>query len=382
MKKEELTPPVEKEMLEKPQPVLKAECQHCAKVFDSKEQLDTHLSRLKEVKSNQAVVTLEYQPLIDVPDVYRHQARHQAASADGLTSDSWDKQWKEQSIENVKNFDPWKHSIGEVFGKSAYKPCIIAGSGPSLKKNAHLLKKEERGGIQMVSCLHNFAFFEDLGVKPEYYLTLDAGDIILKDLVEGGKEDPEFYWERTKKHTLVAAMVTHPDLLKKWQGKVLFFATGAPDMHASDFNIVFQTGGNALGACFYMAKAMLGANPLAFVGADFAFDYEKNFYSWKGPNQEFAGVVPARDVFGQPVYTWQSYKNFADWFIYVALGASGGHLPGTYVNCTEGGILGASINGNMRCLPPTNLSKFLEDYNCFKKMAPVIKDKTDKRVLF
>jgi len=368
-------------------PVLKAICQHCNKEFDSKEQLDTHLARLREVGPLQDVINLEFQNLIDPPEQYRHQARHQAASGDTITSDSWRDQWLRQIKENCKTYNIWKQSVGELYGKSAYKPVIIAGSGPSLKKNAHVLK-DHKGNINLVSCLHNFAYFIDNDIEADYYLTLDAGDITLKDIVEGGKEDPEYYWKKTKDHTLLAALVTHPELLRKWQGKILFFNTGFPDHttqrdmeEITDFNIIFQTGGNALGACFYAAKAVLGGNPICFIGADFAFSHDKKFYPWDGPNQKFAGVIPAINIFGIPVYTWQSYKNFADWFVYVAMGASGGTLPGTYVNCTEGGILGATREGNIRKIPPMNLITFLNDYNCFKNLEPAIKDKK-KIVLF
>ena len=54
------------------------------------------------------------------------------------------------------------------YGKFAYRPCIIAGSGPSLKKNAELLK--DRNGIGLVSVLHNFGYFEEIGIVPDYYL--------------------------------------------------------------------------------------------------------------------------------------------------------------------------------------------------------------------
>ena len=49
------------------------------------------------------------------------------------------------------------HGIGKLFGAHQYLPVVVAGSGPSLAGNGEQLK--ERGGIPLVSCLHNFHFF-------------------------------------------------------------------------------------------------------------------------------------------------------------------------------------------------------------------------------
>jgi hypothetical protein len=53
-------------------------------------------------------------------------------------------------------------------------------------------------------------------------------------------------------------------------------------------------------------------------------------------------VVRATDVFGHRVKTWQSYYNFKCWFESRACS-----VPGTYINATEGGILGSYPEGNI-----------------------------------
>ena len=88
---------------------------------------------------------------------------------------------------------------------------MLAGSGPSLVYNGEKLKN--RGDMPLISCLHNFHFFEDRDIKVDFYVTLDAGPITITEVSEGGKHDADWYWERTKDCTLVAFIGTHPDLI-------------------------------------------------------------------------------------------------------------------------------------------------------------------------
>jgi hypothetical protein len=169
----------------------------------------------------------------------------------------------------------------------------------------------------------------------------------------------------------------------------LFFMNGIPDQEfmnefkaITDFNVMFDVGGNALGACLYMAKAICGANPIAFVGADFAFGYMHKFHPFDSPyDQQFHGVMPMTDVFGNRVYTWPSYAGFASWFNFIACGGQG-NTSGLYVNCTEGGILGAFPNGNIKQIIQMALEEFLSAYNLHKNLPKLIDDKTKYNLLF
>ena len=60
------------------------------------------------------------------------------------------------------------------------------------------------------------------------------------------------------------------------------------------------------------------------------------------------------DVFGNRVKTWKSYYNFKVWFDYIAE-----NVPGTYINCTEGGIFGAYRDGNIKAVKQMPLQTFL-----------------------
>lgn len=295
-------------------------------------------------------ISCDYQPYIFEPPVNKVDDLYmQACRNDSTTINKWRDQWISNIRKNHETHGPFRDSsLGSKFGEFRHRPCILAGSGPSLKYNVHLLK--ERNGVPLISCLHNFHFLEDHDAAPEYYVTLDAGPVTVEEVTEGGSQPEEWYWERTKDRTLIAFIGTHPSLLEKWQGQVLFYnAPVADDAYqegvkgVEDFNLWVSNGGNVLGSCLYISKAILGSTTSIFVGADFSFGYDKRFHSWSSKYDANMGrVLPMTDVFGNRVAAWQSYANFKAWFDWVSM-----KVPGEYINCTEGGCFGAYQNGNL-----------------------------------
>ena len=314
-----------------------------------------------------ATVTLEFQNVIDHLPVQPQQLYSNACSNDSVTINSWRPTWIANVKENHKRFGPFKdHSVGELHGLFANQPAIIAGAGPSLKYNGHELKN--RGKIPLVSCLHNFHFFEDQDIKVDYYVTLDAGEVTIEEVSEGGINVPEWYWDRTKNNTLLAYIGTSPRLLEKWQGKILFFTAPVPDNEYTKavddiepFGIYVSNGGNVLGACMYIAKSFMGCNPIIYVGADFSFSYDKKFHGWDSKYDLNLGyVLKAVDVFGNKVLTWQSYMNFCQWFQFIAI-----KVPGIWINATEGGCFGSYPEGNIAAIKQMELKEVLNMYSMY-----------------
>lgn len=307
-----------------------------------------------------AEIILEYQNVIPHAPVHPSQLIQQAASNDGATVSTWRAQWVGQMKANKEKVGAFKdHSIGGLHGKHQYMPAILAGSGPSLAGNVDKLK--ERGGIPLISCLHNFHFLEDHGVKADYYVSLDAGSIVLGEVSEGGKLTEDEYWARTKDHTLLAYVGSSPELIERWQGRILFFNCPVPDVDVRNemdqverFNCHVVSGGNVLGACLYIAKAILGCAAVAFVGADFCFSYDHKFHGWNSKYDANIGqCVPLTDVYGIKRKTWPTYANFKAWFDWVA-----STIPGTYYNCSEGGCLGSYPEGNIQAFHYMDLEHF------------------------
>lgn len=322
--------------------------------------------------SRRAEVLLEFQNYIEASPVKTETLYQRAASNDDITIKSWLQTWIGNVRSNHKRFGSFKdNGIGKLFGIYRNQPAIVAGSGPSLKVNGHLLK--DRAGVPLLSCLHNFHYFEDRNIDVDFYVTLDAGPIVIEEVCEGGSHEPDWYWERTKDKTLLAFIGTDPRLFEKWKGKVYFFNCPVPNdeykkaiNEIEPFHTYISNGGNVLGACLYAAKGIFGGNPIVFVGADFSFSYDKKFHAWDSKYDANLGhVMRTHDIYGNKVLTWQSYANFKSWFDFIVQ-----RVPGQWINCTEGGTFGAYPEGNLMALKQMTLA----DYIDMQSMSEKIKD--------
>jgi hypothetical protein len=308
-----------------------------------------------------AEVFLEYNPVIQSPPVSNQQLYHQSCSNDSPTIERWRDDWLKNIKANYDRFGGFQDKgIGKFYNFMAGRPVIIAGAGPSLKKNAEQFKGRP-AHVGLVSCLHNFHFMEDIGANVDFYVTLDAGPVTIEEVYEGGTRSPDEYWAATKGKKLLAFIGTHPDLLAKWQGEVFFFNAPVPDNayhEGTEYTKFYQylgTGGNVLGACFYFAKAWLCASAIIFTGADFSFSYTYKFHGWDSKyDKDLGQYLLANDIYGNKVKTWRSYHNFAAWFNCIC-----NSVPGIYINCTEGGILGAFPEGNIAAIRQMDLDDCL-----------------------
>jgi hypothetical protein len=313
----------------------------------------------------------------------------QASSNDGATVRFWTEKWLSHIKANAEKHDIKADSSATMYGKFAYHPVIIAGSGPSLKKNAHhLVNKPDKIGL--VSCLHNYAYFVDQGIRADGgYINLDAGDITIPEMSQGGKHPEQWYWDATVDNTLVAGLVSKPELIDRWKGPIKWFSSPVPDnaymaqerqiLSPKGFDLYYNVGGNALGAGYYHARAILGGMPLVFIGADFSFDYCHKFHSWESPyDTQFSGVVPCTDIFGNRVYSWPSYVNFSLWLLYQAYGGSGMN-PVQMINCTEGGIFGAFPQGNVSAVKQLALVDFLEMYRHHEMLPKMLAEPEEQK---
>jgi hypothetical protein len=323
-------------------------------------------------KEKRADILLEYQNYFEPPPQANQVMRAKAVSNDAPTVQTWKPKWLANIKANHAKFGPFKdRSIGKFFNMHKNKPCIVAGAGPSLKRNGEDLKK--KGDITLVSCLHNFHYMVDRDIDVDFYVTLDAGDVTIEEVSEGGTKTADEYWNATKGKILLAYIGTSPLLLEKWQGEFYFFNHPVPDddfmtqiQAIEHFTPALSSGGNVLGACVYFAKGFLGCNPIAYVGADFCFSYDKKFHAWDSKYDANLGMVmKAFDVFGNKVLTWASYANFKAHFEWLSM-----KIPGIWINCTEGGTLGSYADGNISTIRQMDLCEFIEMYNLTEHIRP------------
>lgn len=310
-------------------------------------------------------IDLEYQPYISAAPQSPSDLYQRACASDGVTMNTWRDIWINNIKENHKLRGPFKeHGLGKLFHSAYQRPVICVGSGPSLKDNVDDLKDTK--GMTVLSCLHNYHFLEDKGIKPDYYVTLDAGEVTIEEVSEGGSKTSQEYFDSTRDKKLIAFIGTSPKLVEKWQGEIYWYNAPIPDKdivkaidEVEPFRTYVSNGGNVLGACFYTAKAIMGANPIVFVGANMAFSYNKKFHGWASKYDKTLGKAErAVDVFGMPVWTWGSYFQFKCWFESRFMA-----VPGIYINATEGGILGAYPGGNIEHLRQMALSDVIKMYS-------------------
>jgi hypothetical protein len=296
----------------------------------------------------------------------------QSCSNDEATIKKWRDVWLNNIRLNKEKFSSFKdYGLKGIYGSFSQRPCIIAGSGPSLKRSVAKLK-DRPSGMGLVSCLHNFHFMEDHDANVDFYVTLDSGPVTIEEVYEGGKHSPDHYWEKTKGKKLIAFIGTNPTLLDKWQGKIFFFNSPIPDEKVREeirkiepFNQWVETGGNVLGCATMITKGYLGSPISIFVGADFSFsnENERKFHGWDSKyDKEIGNCVAAVDIFGNRILTWQSYHNFKLWFDVLAQ-----KVPGIYINASDAGTMGAYREGNIRQILQLNIDQVYEMFGLFHK---------------
>lgn len=298
-------------------------------------------------------IDLTYRPFIDGPPPREGNLFKRAASNDEATVDRWRDVWVEYTQKAKERFGSFADkSIGKLYGINRMKPVIICGSGPSLRSSIESLRDNAKSEnpVMVVSCLHNFGYFEDEGFHADYYLNLDSGEITVQDVFEGREKPAEHYWEATKGKKLLATVATHPKLFDLWQGEIILFNVMIPNYEIQNklqaierFTHYISPGGNALGGCFYAAKAIFCSDPVIFVGADFCFDTNNQFHSYKTHYDDPGGYVMWPSVYSEiNRKTWPSYLNFKFFLDHCAA-----TIPGNFINCSEG-LLGAYPEGNIR----------------------------------
>lgn len=324
-------------------------------------------------------IDLQYQPYLETPPLAPEQLQAHATSNDSGTMIHWKEKWISNTRANKEFFQSFgPRSLGQLHNINQHRPAIIIGSGPSLKLSLPDLKlnQELEKPILTISCLHNFGYFQDEGVKVDYYLSLDSGEVVIKDISEGRNEAD--YWDQTKDKKLIAYTGSHPDLFKKWQGEIYLFNTLIPDesirkdiKEIEHFTNYVSSGGNALGACMYVAKEYFGSPTIMFVGADFCFSYDNQFHSYKTGYDQPSGIVMHPDVFGIPRKAWPSYLNFKFWFDRIAM-----TIPGNYINCSFG-LLGSYLGGNIRHFQYMSLETAMVPYVASERLT-LVDNKTNE----
>jgi len=333
-------------------------------------------------------ILLEFQPYIMASPVTPQDAHNQACQADANTITHWRETWLRNIKDNKATYGSFaENSVGQVWDTAKGRPAIIAGAGPSLKKTIERLKDRPKDML-LISCLHNFHYMEANNANVDYYVSLDAGPLTIKEITEGSGKTEEECFAMSKNKTLIAYVGTQPELLRKWQGKVLFFSAPIPDPELNKeiqkiepFRVFVESGGSVFGTSMFFAKGFLGCTTTIFVGADFSFSSaaKTQFHPWESDyDKNLGNYINAVDIFGNRKKTWLSYYNFKLWTEVVAQ-----RVPGIYINASEGGILGAHRDGNIIHIKQMWLDQVYDmfDLHQHKKEQALTPELDNKKVL-
>lgn len=188
--------------------------------------------------------------------------------------------WIENYLSNLKSL-PSAPPIDVLRGAFKGVPMIIAGAGPSLKKNGELLK-EFKGKAIIVAAITSYKPLLKLGVVPDFVIASEMVDL------------PEYFTfgEDDKKTRLILGELSHPNMFERdVKGKFVFFspylALSSSQAGLWGSSYFPAIGGSVTTAALDMG-IMFGCNPITFIGQDLSF----------GENETHApgGVYVAQNV--------------------------------------------------------------------------------------
>ncbi len=270
-------------------------------------------------------------------------------------------------LENVKDNRKYYNNNPVIPGIIVF----IIGAGPSLNKNIEELKlipKNSRGYIMCVDA--SLSILIDNDIIPDYCMTIDASDKIL-DMIS----DID-----TSNITLLSSCSANKNIVENWKGDRYFFnlkssyidfdnkiykasqirkATNniknGNIIEGNDYELLFDgilndvmTGGNVTSTALSFAITKMNAQKVIFVGLDFSWKKDENFYAGDKHIEMAITRVDAdtswelKDINNNIVMTNVSLWKFNNWhqqFLMLE--------PNKVVNATEGGIFGIKKDGTI-----------------------------------
>lgn len=245
-------------------------------------------------------------------------------------NDNWEYIVKNGSFEHFQNFG---HD----------KTMVLVGASPALKKNVQDLKKIEgefRDRFILVSVNSAAKYLLDNGVVPDIVISVDCDEEVwTRDLSKINREDI----------TLLCSPFVWPEVPRNWKGKLYFIPMGCKDEEVQN-KIIKQLGvvqpipgcGNAFNEAVFIGWQIFNCRNYIFVGSELSWPVDGRYYvDEKHSNDESDDGIQKfihPDIYGKPVKTTAGHYVFKMWLEDLASRA-----PGVFINATEAGILGVSI---------------------------------------
>ncbi len=249
--------------------------------------------------------------------------------------------WKNNFLTNLPEI---KRNPGVVVLAKKFLdlPAIVVGAGPSLDKNIYLLKQVKDKAV-IIACDAALKSLLEQDIFPSLVVCLDPQEEITKFITGISHQGM----------TLVAPTIVHPQVLKVWKSKIVFYNQHAPDIPIlSEIQNKFQQvgaltpGGSVLSVAYHLAFEM-GCSPIIFLGQDLSYPHSKT-YSQSGENSEERlnetmvrqkeNIVYETDMHGERLPTLKSMAVSKQWFNW-AFTTWKRDNPLEIINSSEAGIL-------------------------------------------
>jgi len=295
---------------------------------------------------------VEKRPIIDtIPQRIADEMIVTEKFVNNNTLEGWEKIWTKNLVENNNRWNFQKYSAKKLKDTNKRGACFLIGAGPSLKYNIRFLK--DKKGI-IIASSHILKTLLANGIKPHYVIVLDAKDVQAEFLDVG---------DESKNLTLISDILVSPLIWDKWKGKVLFFQAETFDKikemirKYTDFDCEITTGGHVIGAAYIIACSMKSKR-IVFVGTDYCNDlspaikYSNNLYGEDDKNSGSDAMITC-DIQGKGVYTLLRQYINKFWLDCISF-----QFPDIeHINATEGGILGAYLEGNLKTIKQMRLKE-------------------------
>ncbi len=216
-------------------------------------------------------------------------------------------------------------------------PGIVIGAGPSLNKNLHLLKGEEKK-YPLFCCDRAYKKCKEADVTPQIVIATDVSDE-----VAGFFSDMD-----VSRAILVAATYISPLLLKlPWRKKIFYNVTDVDKgyesaaLNLSGRRITAIPGSLIVGNIAFFVSKIAGCNPITFIGNDL---------SMAEPSRRLGEIsYESTDKDGNKIYSLPGFLAGLEWILkYMSIDKDIKTGILKVYNSTEGGIM---YNENIKGIP-------------------------------
>lgn len=259
--------------------------------------------------------------------------------------------WVDNYFANIKSFFKYP-PVDTLKGRFNGVPLVIAGAGPSLGLNAHVLK-EFRDRIFVIAAITAFKPLLKHGVVPDLVIAAEKKD--LPEFFTNGQDD--------LKTRFLLAEVTNDKMFERETGGKFVYYNPYSSLSVEQARFwgagFFPANGGSVTTVALDIGRMLGCSPVIFIGQDLAYGdgkthADESFYQdtrvtidpdkkviLEGNGGQSAGDVKElhwlKGLDGKPIPSRYDWVTFHQWFEkeMANIRASGSEL--LVINATEGG---------------------------------------------